>query len=429
MSNEENGDDIPLLTDAGIEDEIRLELVRFVRDLRRAGVKVPANGSVVAGEVLNEVGFGDRERARAGLQAALLSRVEDIETFEPLFDRFWRGLQRTLDPDRSAPPQEPRQEDDGGLEPMDVQAGHDAETAETAETSETGGADTFGFVGSEAADQSEQVHETAEYSPGGVSTEIKARPGDDSDRTRTAVHRLTLALAALPGRRPQPMSAGRRPNVRQALRDSISTGGVLTSVPESGPKPTEVNGLALADVSRSVLDVLDRDFLVRFLWALTDLWRRNRVFLFDHDAREVTAAFEAPTTDAAAESLRAAEAAWGGGTRIGNAITTAREAVPTAVDRRTVVLIVSDGLEMGDVEELETGMAWLSRRASEVFWLNPLASSSEYEPTAAGMAAALPYLDGLFAFTGPADVLEMARQLRQYDGDALVSVHGEASRY
>ncbi|MEF8815052.1 MAG: VWA domain-containing protein [Halovenus sp.] len=429
MSNEENGDVTEPPLEAEIEDEIRMELVRFVRDLRRAGVAVPANGAIVAGEVLREVGFGDRERARAGLQAALLSRVEDIQTFEPLFDRFWRGLQRTLDPDRSAPPREPRSDDEGGLEPMDMEEGNGDETAETTDTSEEGSPDTFGFVGSEAADQSEQVHETAEYSPGGVSTEIRARPGDDADRTKTAVNRLTLALAALPGRRPQPMAAGRRPNVRQALRDSISTGGVLTSVPESGPKPTEVNGLALADVSRSVLDVLDRDFLVRFLWALTDLWRQNRIFFFDHEAREVTSAFETPTTDAAVDSLRAAEAAWGGGTRIGNAITTARDAVPTAVDRRTVVLIISDGLEMGDVEELETGMAWLADRASEVFWLNPLANSSEYEPTAAGMAAALPYIDGLFAFTSPGDVLEMARQLRQYDGDALVSVHGETSRH
>jgi len=427
MEGEENGDTQPLPVPE-IDEEIGAALVRFVRDLRRAGVAVPANGSIVAGEVLQEVGFGDRDRARAGLQAALLSRVGDIPTFESLFDRFWRGLQRTLDPDRSTPPQDPPP-DDGGLEPTEMQEVGADEVVEADERGGNSSADTFGAVGSEAAEQTDEVHETAEYSPGGASTAIQTRPGDDPDRTQSAVRRLTLTLAELPGRRPQPMTSGRKPNVRQALRDSLSTGGVLTSVPETGPKPTDVQGLVLADVSRSVLDVLDRDFLVRFLWALTDSWRGNRVFLFDHETREVTSAFEAPTTDAAAASLRAAEEAWGGGTRIGNAIGTVRETVPPAVDRRTVVLIISDGLEMGEVEALEEGMAWLTSMASDVFWLNPLAKSAEYEPTAAGMAAALPYVDGLFAFTGPGDVLEMARQLRQYEGDALVNVHGRTPRH
>jgi uncharacterized protein with von Willebrand factor type A (vWA) domain len=67
---------------------------------------------------------------------------------------------------------------------------------------------------------------------------------------------------------------------------------------------------------------------------------------------------------------------------------------------------------MGDVDDLATGMAWLSRRALAVLWLNPLAAAAEYEPEARGMATAMPYVDGLFPFAGPGDVDELARQLR-----------------
>ncbi|PSQ22287.1 hypothetical protein BRD04_04895 [Halobacteriales archaeon QS_9_67_17] len=53
------------------------------------------------------------------------------------------------------------------------------------------------------------------------------------------------------------------------------------------------------------------------------------------------------------------------------------------LDRRSVVIVISDGLEMGEVAELKRGMSWLARRADTILWCNPLANSNEYEPTAA----------------------------------------------
>jgi uncharacterized protein with von Willebrand factor type A (vWA) domain len=128
---------------------------------------------------------------------------------------------------------------------------------------------------------------------------------------------------------------------------------------------------------------------------------------------EVTAALEADSASATLRAFDRLEAAWGGGTRIGHALTTVRDTAPTAADRDTVVLIVSDGLETGDVSELADGLAWLDRRARLVFWLNPLAASTAYEPTCRGMVIARPHLDGLFAFADPADLFDIARQLRR----------------
>ena len=61
--------------------------------------------------------------------------------------------------------------------------------------------------------------------------------------------------------------------------------------------------------------------------------------------------------------------------------------------RRTIVIILSDGLDQGEIEPLERAMRSLQRRARRVVWLNPLLESSRYAPEARGMKAALPFVD------------------------------------
>jgi uncharacterized protein with von Willebrand factor type A (vWA) domain len=58
-----------------------------------------------------------------------------------------------------------------------------------------------------------------------------------------------------------------------------------------------------------------------------------------------------------------------------------------------VVVICSDGLDVGDPELLRREMARLSRLAHRVVWLNPLKEDPAYEPLARGMRAALPHVD------------------------------------
>ncbi len=97
--------------------------------------------------------------------------------------------------------------------------------------------------------------------------------------------------------------------------------------------------------------------------------------------------------------------------RTGDAFATLRRRQPHTVDRRTVVVVVSDGLDVGDQDTLADSITWLAERAGAVVWLNPLAVSPKYKPESRGMATSLPYLDALFGFAEPADLAEAARQL------------------
>jgi hypothetical protein len=85
---------------------------------------------------------------------------------------------------------------------------------------------------------------------------------------------------------------------------------------------------------------------------------------------------------------------WAGGTRIGeNLDAFGRTWGGRAIARGAIVTIISDGWECGDVGGLASAMARLRRSAHTIVWVNPLTGDSEYEPLAAGMAAAMPYID------------------------------------
>lgn len=408
-------------------DDVRSDLVTFVRTLRQAGVDVPVNAGVTAARAMVEVGFNDEERARAALRAVLVSRQEDLDTFNRMFEEFWRRLDAHLSPDAEAGSIEDDDDHpDGGLasdigtnadsaEIRDRDEGTSAESGtESVDATTVASEAMLGGPDSKATADDETVA-TATYSPDGrperVTVRVNPRAADD---VVEAVRRVGSALATLRGRRWQQVSDGERADTRRSLRQSISTGGAIVSLSEQERKQSALRCLVLADVSRSVLDTIDRGFLVHFLGTLQTELRSCRLFFFDNSIHEVTAAFDKPSIRDAVQALQQAETAWGGGTRIGNAVTAIRETHPEAVDRRTSVMILSDGLEMGDVSGLADGMAWLSRRAGTVLWLNPLAISPAYEPTAEGMATALPYVDGLFALSGPTDLAELARQLERH---------------
>jgi uncharacterized protein with von Willebrand factor type A (vWA) domain len=409
-------------------DHVRAELVRFVRALRRAGAAVPANAGTTAARALATVGFDDRERAQVALRASLITEHEDEATFDDLFPEFWRRLTAGLDP--TGPAERPDDGPDGGLAPLGAEAapgesadaggGNDERDGDGGIRSESGA-----VVGRGAGEAGEEVT-TARYSPTGRTEEISAFAIPDEEGFDSAFDALTRALAELAGRR---WTGGAdTPDVRRALRASVGTGGTVVDLPRRERVRTALRARVVVDVSQSVLDVVERPFLLRFLRRAHAAWRDTRVFFFDEDLREVTDAFDAPSSDAALAALERAETEWGGGTHIGTSLERLRTEHPHAVDRRSVLIVISDGLEMGDVSALETALAELSATATALLWLNPLAASPEYEPSARGMAAALPYLDGLFAFAGPDDLADLARQLRRQGSHGSIGYEHDMRR-
>jgi uncharacterized protein with von Willebrand factor type A (vWA) domain len=87
---------------------------------------------------------------------------------------------------------------------------------------------------------------------------------------------------------------------------------------------------------------------------------------------------------------------WDGGTRIGDALQ-AFLAVPrfAGYARGAAVIIVSDGLERGDVSALRDAVAKLSRRAWRLSWLTPLATAPGFRPQTEALIAIQRFVDDL----------------------------------
>ena len=76
--------------------------------------------------------------------------------------------------------------------------------------------------------------------------------------------------------------------------------------------------------------------------------------------------------------------------------------------RGAVVVLLSDGWDRGDPEQLSEEMARLSRCAHSVVWLNPLKAHPDYEPLTRGMRSALPFVDHFLAGNSIASLEELA---------------------
>jgi uncharacterized protein with von Willebrand factor type A (vWA) domain len=149
--------------------------------------------------------------------------------------------------------------------------------------------------------------------------------------------------------------------------------------------------------------------MLQFLYALQGESAGVHVFAFSTRLHEITAMLRRKRMEEALEAISRKVPTWSGGTSIGESLGEFnRRHGARLLSPRTVVIIVSDGWERGDSEQLAREMAEIKRRSRTVIWLNPLAGREGYQPLARGMAAALPSIDVFL----PANTLAALERLR-----------------
>lgn len=203
------------------------------------------------------------------------------------------------------------------------------------------------------------------------------------------IERLMITLSSRRSRRLE--RGGRRGpiDLRRSARDAIRTDGEWIRLARRRRRRDPPRLVVLSDISGS-MERYSR-FLVRFLLA-TGRARDIQTFAFSTCLTHLTPLLSRTRVDSALDELRAR--GWSSGTRIGECLETFVTRYGRAMlGQRTVVVILSDGLDQGEVEPLERSMRLIQRRARRVVWLNPLLESSRYAPEARGMRAALPFID------------------------------------
>jgi uncharacterized protein with von Willebrand factor type A (vWA) domain len=257
-------------------------------------------------------------------------------------------------------------------------------------------------------DASEEPHEVAFYSP----VESFGRR-DFSDLSAAEVDKMTVVLRnvarALAGRaaRRYRQNASRGPlDLRRTLRRNLKQGGEMVDLVRRSRRPRPMKVVLLCDVSRS-MEIYSR-FFIAFMTAFQRALPRMETFVFSTSLHRITTVLRGESGESVSHILGEAAPTWSGGTRIGVSL---REFLDRygarMLSRHTVVFIVSDGWDTGEIDQVESSMREIHARARSIIWLNALLGNPNYEPASRGMQAALPYID-IFA---PAHNLESLRRL------------------
>jgi len=363
-------------------------LARFARALRERGVAVSLSDEADGLAALTLVDLLDRDEVRLALRTALKIRPCDVAVFEELFARLWSAGEEF----RASRPRPPR--------PPQPMHGPSAPRALPRPASWP-----------QAASTAPDVLPTGDepgYSPEAV---LRRKPFEelapaDLQEMERLLSRLALRLATRPSRRRVPTRGRGEADLRRSFRRAVADGGEFLSLARRTRAIEEPRLVVLCDTSGS-MEPYTR-FLLAFVLALRRVARRSEIFAFNTALVRLTPWLRPGRVDLALERLATRVPDWSGGTRIGECLAEFVDSwLDELVNGQTIVLILSDGLDRGDVEPLRGAMRAIRGRARRVLWLNPLAGDRRYEPTARAMAAALPYLDHLL----PAHNLESLERL------------------
>jgi uncharacterized protein with von Willebrand factor type A (vWA) domain len=203
--------------------------------------------------------------------------------------------------------------------------------------------------------------------------------------------RVPLAVPLRRSRRLTPSRSG-APDLRRTLRRSFRTAGEPLERAWRTRRKRRRRLVLLLDVSGSMADYSRA--LVMFAHAALRADRRFEAFCFGTRLTRVTRALARGDANEALARAAAEVVDWDGGTRIGESLKWFLDDFGHGgMARGAVVVVCSDGLDVGDPALLREQMARLSRLAHRVVWVNPLKEDPAYEPLARGMKAALPYVD------------------------------------
>lgn len=375
----------------------------FVAHLRLNDFALGPAESAAALELLGDLDSCDPREVRLGLKSLLAGRREEWERFDDLFEAYWQGRGRIRRrPDtpatdsRSRPPPGPWR---NHLAPP---------PADGSERVRPPGA--HGPDDGEARGRGRVV---ASPRSSLARTDLRhlADPAELAEAERLAA-RLARAMRHRISRRYRNAPRAPRLDLRRTVRRNLGRGGEPVDLVRRRRRDRPVRVVVLLDVSGS-MEPYSRFFL-QLVKGLAGAWAESDAFLFHTSLVRITDALRDHDPVRAMSRLALLAQGFGGGTRIAGSLAAFNDRYARAVlNRRSVVVIVSDGYDTGDASAMSREMQRLRRRARRVVWLNPLLGWRGYEPVARAMAAALPFVD-CFA---PAHTLE-----------ALAAVEGELAR-
>lgn len=332
----------------------------FFARLRAAGLAVPPARSVDALRAIGTVDCLVEEDYRLALRVNLVATREEERLFEELFAVHFHGAPDTR---RHRP----------GLRGQTMQ----------------------GSLGHREKELDQQVtSEPAQFSAQerGRELDLQARWDAAAPPLERTIRELARRLATRPSRRTRAARRGGRVDLRRSIRRNARHGLELLDLTRVARATRATRLVVLCDVSGS-MDAFN-PFLLRLILGLQQQLKNSRTLAFSTHVTDITAALRRRSVAAALGALGRQVQHWSGGTDIGGALARLnRGLVREGTASATIVVVISDGYDNGRPEQIAHEMAELRRRVRKIVWINPMFGATTFRVRAAGMRAALPYVD------------------------------------
>ena len=350
-------------------------IVLFGRLLRSVDIDVTPPQIIAFVQCLDHIDLWQRQDVKNAGRSLLVSRPEHLFLYDRAFDLFWQAWaeDEAVFPNLGGrePELQPPSEEESNL---DRRLGNDPSVEE-----EPAGSDT-------AADQAYSAQEVLRYK------DFAKLTPEELAEVRRMIHTTAWELEPCRARRKAPTTRRHALDMRRTLRQNLRYGGEPLTLAWRRPKLKRRPLVVICDVSGS-MEHYSR-LLLKFVYVLGNCLDKVEAFVFSTRLTRITRQIQCGDVDASLDQIAVSIQDWGSGTRLGEALKTFNYEWGRRLLRRgAVVLLVSDGLDRGDIDLLEREIKRLQLGCHRLIWLNPLLGSTDYQPLARGMRTALPYVD------------------------------------
>ena len=200
-------------------------------------------------------------------------------------------------------------------------------------------------------------------------------------------------------------------DLKQTIRQNMRKGGEIQQLVFSEKKNRKLKLVLLCDVSRS-MDLYSR-FFIHLIYAFQNAYDKIETLVFSTALHKVSEILDNNEFDKAFRTISERVPHWSGGTTIGSCLHDFTQNYGHGMlDKKTIVLILSDGWDTGEPEVMKEAMKTIYKKSKKVIWLNPLAGSPDFSPEAIGMKTALPYIDVFASAHNLESLKQVLQQLR-----------------
>jgi len=352
-------------------DSFVTNMLSFIQCLRRAGLPISSDQVMDFVCALTLVDIGQRIRVYHAARCLLVSRYEHLGLFETIFNAFWN---LRADAGRPSPQKAPRAPRHDQQQPV-----------------------LMTYMASKARPHDpalDVVDKSATYSD----LELLGRKDfsqmtpDELDAVKQLIQAMRWQACFRRSRRRVASPAGDSLHLRRVMASAARHGGVPLALAWQSRKIKQRPIVLIADISGS-MEKYSR-LVLQFFFSLSHSLKNVECFVFGTRLTRISLQLKLKNIDRAVNEAAAEVVDWAGGTRIGGSLATFNRQWSRRVLRRgAIVMIVSDGWERGDMDNLRAQMRYLQLRCYRLIWLNPLMGKAHYQPQVEGMAAALPFID------------------------------------